>query len=54
MFCFRLKTPRYKAVKPDGPMQRLKISKNVGVSLDRILFVFFFTYFITLMFVIML
>ena len=27
---FRIKTPRYKAVKPDGAMQRLKISKNVG------------------------
>lgn len=28
---FRIKTPRYKSVKPDGAMQRLKISKNVGI-----------------------
>ena len=38
VFHFRLKTPRYKSVKPDGPMQRLKISKNVGISLEKGLF----------------
>ncbi|KAJ7379692.1 hypothetical protein OS493_014096 [Desmophyllum pertusum] len=31
VFLGKIKTPRYKSVKPDGAMQRLKISKNTAL-----------------------
>ena len=40
----RIKAPRYKAVNPDGGLQRLKISKNVCLAsfLENFIYILFY------------